>query len=485
MNSTKKRSDNERTGSGGDRKRASTGGERSGSRGRKSQTATVPGPKEPRASISVDNGVPKHSARHVCGAAIFRRPTEQVAQLDGGWERTGEISDTSRLGALCRRGLVNNPLTLVSPKSAGVRSGVGKEGKGRKGGRWGRVMGLHSLALPKRASAESGTRPPKDRSLREVPGFVPRDTGDKTRHPPLRCPTRAGLVGGMLVNGTRGALWFELFLPRHRRRRQPRLSVSFAGPWTGWRPLQQTRVFQLPPGRSHLSSSVDQNAVDDRSSRYSGSRDRALGKPMAGHRLVAQKRSVGFRRTRFRTAVAGCPLSARVLASPRESLLDSRLTSRRHGCPAQSCMCIQDPGGEESSVCQLVWWEPPSCKQGCHDARLPYQLQVGLCRVSLETPRNCSSGVQRISRDLWCVQIHDGGLQRGEHDCVAAHWLGTGCSTGNVARGPRGASTSCMVAPVSLSARTALSPSLACVGVCVLVDAEKSAQGQPDLSGDQ
>ena len=254
MNSTKKRSDDERTGSGGDRKRASTGGERSGSRGRKSQTATVPGPKEPRASISVDNGVPKHSARHVCGAAIFRRPTEQVAQLDGGWERTGEISDTSRLGALCRRGLVNNPLTLVSPKSAGVRSGVGEEGKGRKGGRWGRVMGLHSLALPKRASAESGTRPPKDRSLREVPGFVPRDTGDKTRHPPLRCPTRAGLVGGMLVDGTRGALWFELFLPRHRRRRQPRLSVSFAGPWTGWRPLQQTRVFQLPPGRSHLSS---------------------------------------------------------------------------------------------------------------------------------------------------------------------------------------------------------------------------------------
>ena len=103
MNSTKKRSDMERTASGRDRKQASTGRERQGNRGRRSQTATVPGPKEPRASISVDNGVPKHSARHVCGAATFRRPTEQVAQLDVDGNARWEIADTYRLGALCRR----------------------------------------------------------------------------------------------------------------------------------------------------------------------------------------------------------------------------------------------------------------------------------------------------------------------------------------------------------------------------------------------
>ena len=111
------------------------------------------------------------------------------------------------------------------------------------------------------------------------------------------------------------------------------------------------------------------------------------------------------------------------------------------------------------------------------DARLPHQLRLGLCLVCLASPRNCSSGEHRISRDLWCGQILDGGLQRDQHDCVAAHWLGTGCWTGHVARGPRGASTTCMRALVPLSARTALSPSLVSVCGCVLVDAEKSDQG--------
>ncbi len=103
--------------------------------------------------------------------------------------------------------------------------------------------------------------------------------------------------------------------------------------------------------------------------------------------------------------------------------------------------------------------------------------------ASLETPKNCSSGVHRISRDLWCGQIHDGGLQRGQHDCVAAHWLGTGLG---MSRGGRGSidnlhEGACVVKREN---RTIVVSGV-CVWVCVLVDAEKSNQGQPDLSGDQ